>query len=509
MTERADALLRRLPEIERHLADLLSPALANDDARAMTDAQLVDLVRIVESLGRRIDAARLIVASEVDDRCRPERGAARLCERMGSGSAVELLTRLTGIRTTTARQRMRAARPISSTTSLTGDLVPAPFPRLREALDDGLVGLDTVSAITTTLGPIGERCHPADLAAAEAALVTDAVGTDDTAGLDAESTLVQARVWALALDPDGVLPEYERAERRRGLVLGRVRDGLVPLRGELLPDVAAQLQQLIHAHLSPRVGDRTGGAPRGPVFVDSEAAPASETDEAGATHDPRTRPQKQHDVLASVLGVAARAAETPTMGGAAPTLLVTISADELPSASGVAVIDGTDQHLPARVARQIACAGGTQRLVHDKTGRIRSLESPQRVFTAHQRRAIMARDGGCVIPGCHVPAVWCEVHHAHEHARGGPTHTDNGMLLCWHHHRTLETSGWAVRMTDGVPEVRAPSHIDRSGVWRRSRGSAHLQRDRLRRRRNRRGLDAPAAPSSPAATGGASAARSA
>lgn len=508
MTERADALLRRLPEIERQLADLLSPALANDDARAMTDTQLVEFVRLVESLGRRVDAARLIVASEVDDRCRPERGAARLCERMGCGSAVELLTRLTGIRTTTARHRTRAARPIASTTSLTGDLVPAPFPRLRAALDDGLVGLDTVAAITTTLGPIGERCHPADLAAAEAALVADAVGTDDTAGLDAESTLVQARVWLLALDPDGVLPEYERAERRRGLVLGRVRDGLVPLRGELLPDVAAQLQQLIHAHLSPRVGDRAGGTPRGPLFVDSESL-TSEVDDAGPTHDPRTRPQKQHDVLASVLSVAARAAETPTMGGAAPTLLVTISAEDLHSPSGVAVIDGTDQPLPARVARQIACAGGTHVIVHDENGRITSLGSPHRLFTAHQRRAIMARDGGCVIPGCHVPAVWCEVHHAIEHSRGGPTHTDNGMLLCWHHHWTLETSGWSVRMREGVPEVRAPAHVDRSGEWRRARGSVHLQRVRIRRRGNGCRSDAPASTSAAPAAGGPTAARSA
>ncbi|TQJ30901.1 HNH endonuclease signature motif containing protein [Microbacterium sp. SLBN-146] len=506
MTERADALLRRLPEIERHLADLLSPALANDDARAMTDAQLVEFVRLVESLGRRVDAARLIVASEVDDRCRPERGAARLCERMGCGSAVELLTSLTGIRTTTARHRTRAARPIASTTSLTGDVVPAPFPRLRAALDDGLVGLDTVAVITTTLGPIVERCHPAGLAAAEEALVADAVGTPDTAGLDAESTLVQARVWSLALDPDGVLPEYERAERRRGLVLGRVRDGLVPLRGELLPDVAAQLQQLIHAHLSPRVADRTSDATRGPVFVDSEAM---SSDDAEPSHDLRTRSQKQHDVLASVLAVAARAAETPTLGGAAPTLLVTISAEDLETQSGVAFIDGTDQPLPARVARQIACAGGTQHAVYDETGRIISLGSPHRVFTAHQRRAIMARDGGCVIPGCHVPAFWCEVHHALEHSRGGPTHTDNGMLLCWHHHRTLETSGWAVRMTDGVPEVRAPSHIDRSGAWLRARGSAHLQRERTRRRRDGCGSDAPASAATSAATGRPATARTA
>src|SRR5690606_11828880 len=89
-----------------------------------------------------------------------------------------------------------------------------------------------------------------------------------------------------------------------------------------------------------------------------------------------------------------------------------------------------------------------------------------RIFNAHQRRAILLRDGGCIIPGCTVPAAWCEIHHVHEYARGGPTHTDNGVALCWHHHRTIDTNGWSIRMRDGTPEVRAPHHWDASGRWR-------------------------------------------
>jgi hypothetical protein len=53
-----------------------------------------------------------------------------------------------------------------------------------------------------------------------------------------------------------------------------------------------------------------------------------------------------------------------------------------------------------------------------------------------------------------------------EHSRGGPTHTDNGVLLCWFHHRTIDTGGWAVRMFNGVPHVRGPSWWDSSAKWR-------------------------------------------
>ncbi|EIC08696.1 HNH nuclease, partial [Microbacterium laevaniformans OR221] len=77
----------------------------------------------------------------------------------------------------------------------------------------------------------------------------------------------------------------------------------------------------------------------------------------------------------------------------------------------------------------VACAGAIQRVVTGSDGRIVAIGTEERVFNRYQRRAIALRDGGCVIPGCGVPAGWCEIHHVTEHARGGPTHTDNGVLL--------------------------------------------------------------------------------
>jgi hypothetical protein len=107
--------------------------------------------------------------------------------------------------------------------------------------------------------------------------------------------------------------------------------------------------------------------------------------------------------------------------------------------------------------------------MQNRDGRIIELGNLQRIFTSHQRRAIALRDGGCVIPGCTVPATWCEIHHVVEHAQGGHTHTDNGATLCWYHHRSLGTSGWAIRMRDGTPETQAPKWIDQSQRWRKAR----------------------------------------
>ena len=112
------------------------------------------------------------------------------------------------------------------------------------------------------------------------------------------------------------------------------------------------------------------------------------------------------------------------------------------------------------------CTGGTQTVVLGDEGRIIRLGSPERCFTPHQRRAITLRDGGCLIPGCSVPAAWCEIHHVIPDADGGPTHPDNGVLLCWFHHRTIDTSGWGIRMLRGVPHIRPPAWLDPGGGWR-------------------------------------------
>ncbi|MBU4466268.1 MAG: HNH endonuclease [Actinobacteria bacterium] len=471
MTHTAADLLEKLTLLGDELGAVLSEALSHDVPRAMTDASVLHFACIIESLGAHLDAARLAAAGEFDDRSRPDRPGERLCAQRGCASAAELLSRATRVTLATAKDRVRMSRLVATRTALSGNAMPAAFPAIRAALDVGEIGLDAVSAITRALGPIADRCHPSDLAASERELVAAATGRglDGAPPCNADDTRIQAKVWALALDPDGTLPEYERAMRQRALVFDRERDGVVRFRGAMLPDVAAQFRRIADAQCSPRVDGHTSR----PSFRD-------DADHEPLTDD-RTHPQKLHDVLAMTLDIAARAAEMPSLGGSSPALLVTITASELERHDGVAFIDGTDTALPAFVARHVACCGGVQRLVLGDDGRIIQLGGPQRTFTAAQRRAITARDGGCVIPGCHTPATWCEIHHDVEHARGGPTHTDNGVMLCWYHHRTLETSGWAVRMVDGVPHTRAPAWIDSSRTWRPAAGSMLRQRERIRR----------------------------
>lgn len=466
--------LADLRDIARTLGDALREPLAGDAPRTLSDPDLVEALRVVEEIGRWTDAARLGLAGEIGRRSEPGVSDSPLPVAYGCGSAIELIERAAQVSNATARSRLRAARAITTRVTLTGQDRPAPLEHARRELASGRLSLDALTTIADALRPLQRRCGVEDLAAAESELVRAAVGETDGLPCTIHELRIMAQTWALFLDPDGTLPD-EDSERMRTFRLGRERDNLFPVHGNVTADVAATLQRLLDAQLNPRVQDR------GPRFADGPAT-ESGADSGEHMHDPRTADQKRHDAFAGILSSAASAAGTPTLGGAAPTLVVTVSETQLARHDGVAFVDGPDGEVavPATFARHIGCHGTIHRVTLGSDGRIKALTVTDRVFTHWQRKAITARDGGCIIPGCRVRATWCEIHHVVEHSKGGPTDVVNGVLLCWHHHRTIETSGWEIRMIGGVPEVRPPAWLDPRRRWRPANRVLHTELERAR-----------------------------
>ncbi|MDQ7878519.1 DUF222 domain-containing protein [Microbacterium sp. QXD-8] len=199
-----------------------------------------------------------------------------------------------------------------------------------------------------------------------------AVGAAEAPACGIHELKVMATTWALFLDPDGTLPDEEYAERMRGIrVSRRSRRGLRRIYGDVTDDVAAQFYRLVDAHLNPRAQDR------GPRFVDA----ASEGAPDDCVPDPRTIDQKRHDAFASILSAAARAAETPTLGGAAPTLIVTAMEQDLAEPNGVAFVESAagPVAVPASLARHIGCHGTIHRLTVSANGAIKALQVEDRV----------------------------------------------------------------------------------------------------------------------------------
>lgn len=443
------------------LGDTLGSALGIEAHRALSHRELVDALGVIERLGRITDAARLALAGEVGRRADSEFGEDAITAQFGCGSAQELVERTTLVSGATARARLRDAKAITSRVTLTGQTRPAPLEHARAALAAGRLSADALATIVDALRPLLGRCSVGELEAAEFELVGAAVGDAGAPACGIHELKVMATTWALFLDPDGALPDEEYSERMRRIrVSRRSRRGLRRIYGDVADDVAAQFDRLVDAQLNPRAQDR------GPRFVDAEADEAPDQ----CVPDPRTIDQKRHDAFASILFAAAGAAETPTLGGAAPTLIVTTTEQDLAEPNGVAFVESAagPVPVPASFARHVGCHGTIHRLTLAANGAIKALRVEDRVFNHWQRKAIGARDGGCVIPGCTVPAAWCEVHHVIDWVKGGPTSVDNGVLLCWHHHHGIETSGWEIRMVDGMPQVRPPGWVDPQRRWRES-----------------------------------------
>ena len=79
-----------------------------------------------------------------------------------------------------------------------------------------------------------------------------------------------------------------------------------------------------------------------------------------------------------------------------------------------------------------------------------------RTATPAQRRALAARDRGCIIPGCAIPAEACQTHHVEDWAAGGNTDLPNMALLCWAHHRQVDLGMWTIIPTTGNDQVPRP-----------------------------------------------------
>ena len=483
-----DLLDASLGDIAARLRELLD--LERGAAAGTSGDALLEGAHAWEDIGRAGDAARTWVAAEIAHESRRELDAAGLAYRHGFPSAKKLLAATTNISERTAISRIALGQRVRSSVSISGTPNPSFFPVVESAFFAGRVGVDVAAMICRTLSEVVNRTGWSDatdqaerhLVAAATATV-GGVETDASAESDVEALARVPRLYTVEeigrlasrirehLDPDGAEPRDAVKQSLRGFSYPKVgADGMARGRYALPPLQLGVFLAAVDSILSPRTPDPAPATAKTAAGAESadgdvQAEPAQSFSNEPAAVDPRTAEQKLLDAVMTLIDMAAASPAASRLNGAAPTVNVHVSLDDLTAGRGVGWIDGSTEPIPISAVNQLQCDGDTVLTVLGREGQVLSHGKTRRLATRRQRRALAARDGGCVMPGCTVPPSRCQAHHvvpwvSHTFLPGR-TDIDNLALLCPFHHSTIHTSAWQLEMIHGKPHIRPPIWLDR------------------------------------------------
>jgi len=489
-----DASLGDIAERLLELLDEQRGAGAADAAAAVSGDELLGVVHDWEAVGRASDAARVWAAAEVEHESRRELESAGLAYRHGFATAKKLLAATANVSERTAGARMMLGRHVRSATSPTGLPLASRFPTVERAMFSGRIGLDAASVICRTLTEVVSRVtwskavDDAERRLVDAAMETvasNAVAAETPPVDGGESDRVSAArrftVDELArlatrirehLDPDGAEPRDAVKQQLRGFSYPRVgADGMARGRYALPPLQLGVFLAAVDSILSPRTADPAvppteddgdGGASGGAGGVAGSDGDSGSDSGSGdyVIVDARTSEQKLLDAVMALIELAAGSPAASRLNGSAPTISVHVSVSDLEAGRGVGWIDGSTEPVPMSTVEMLACDSDMIVTLFGSDGGVLNQGKAKRLASRRQRRALAARDGGCVIPGCRVPPSRCQAHHVvpwvSSSFLAGRTDLDNLALLCPFHHSTIHTSAWQLEMIHGKPHVREP-----------------------------------------------------
>jgi hypothetical protein len=341
--------------------------------------------------------------------------------RAGAASAATdtgaWLARLTGTSAAVQRGGLWLARMLAER-----------YPAVRTAFAAGDLGEDHARIIVRAAEQIPTTVTDTERCTAVTALVETAVARR----LNTKALRRRARRMLEIIDRaqadrhEAALLEAEeqRAEVATWFFLGDNGDGTWTGKF-IVPDLHAGLLLTLLEHLSSprRVSTNTAGQPvTDPTIADRTTAWAglSQGDRLGQAFLELCEHLPTH-------GLAQH-------GRVGATIAVHIDHQHLLDGLAAAHLD-TGADLSAGQARRLACEAGIMPIVYHSASVALDAGRTLRLHTKTQRLALSGRYDTCAAEGCQRPFAWCEIHHPHPWAKGGPTDL-TGIPLCgWHHRR--------------------------------------------------------------------------
>lgn len=419
---------------------------------------VIDVIARLEQTGRRLDALRAQTLSAVE--------AHGLWALEGSRSMPAWLSERTGVARSTSSRWAREARALTDS-----------LPISARAWERGRISEDHVRLLVRH----ATRTHQLRRQLSDPELGEEFL-VDQAEQLDAARFATVVKSWATAADPQAADRAWREEGAQEELTIAATMGGY-HVAGWLDDKTGRVVDQALRAHMGRRALEdaRTPAQRRASAL----AALAHQSLDAGLQQSSaRVRPHLTVTVpwhtlqtLAGATGTAIPPDELPSGFDVAPGPLghgvrgapghgvrgpsgqSSRGASGSPGSTGSPSLPGGDEHvistsidheqlrgiepatfsdgtpLPPALLARLACESMLARVVFGADSTILDVGREQRIFPAHHARGVIARDRHCQYPGCHEGPDFGEIHHSlwwgkHQ----GPTSTDHGVLLCWHHH---------------------------------------------------------------------------
>jgi len=315
------------------------------------------------------------------------------------------------------------------------------LPVLRSAMQSGQMSMDKAAAVASIA-----------TADTEAELVE----------LAAETTANQlARVMAAArraMHPDE--DKHSEANRRaRYLDTFWDPDGMMGIRGRLPAEEGALVRKALEAAMTAARRDNAAAGFDGPLPADGDADarpdPTADADDpAGAA---------RADALVALAGHYLDTGPLASTQGDHYLVVIHVDAEALiDDGDGRCHIEGGPA-LSIEVARRLACGASLVWLADDCDGNPVAVSPKTKDIPQAVRRAVRARDGGCVFPTgtggtCGRAAEHSHVHHVELRSQGGAHSIANCHTLCSYHHHLVHEGGFTMAAGPGGRlEFRRPN----------------------------------------------------
>ncbi|HEX3815605.1 MAG TPA: DUF222 domain-containing protein [Mycobacteriales bacterium] len=400
------------------LIDAATELLLSADVWQMPGEVQAEALAAAERISRRLDYGKLRLLGDFHRR--------DIAGEQAGLSTRQFLKARLHISSAEAVRRLHAIRELVPAVLPTGETVPPELPATAAAVASGDISSEHAQIISSAIRRLPTSLDTSVVAGAEQTLAGHA------RNLDPSDLRTVAHQLHLHLNPDGTLPDDKPS--RRELTFRRDAYGMDVIRGRLDAEGSATVQAALAPLMQPR--------------------PAED-----GVRDPRSPARRCADALVEMSERTLSAGGLPTVAGERPHVTVTIGLNDLRDGTGHATLN-TGTPISPETARRIACDATIIPILLGSEGEPLDVGRQTRTIPLGIRRAIVARDLGCIHPDCDAPAQRCEVHHVHHWANGGATALSNLVLLCPRHHWTIHHDQWRITFLHGRPHVIPPPLLD-------------------------------------------------